>query len=260
MSLRIDDGRSRGRSKSPGRRDERSRLRDVRAPSPAAVIHVKDTRKSSKKYYSDDSDSDSRSRKKSSKKQYSDSDSDSDPKSKRKPLRKRYDSDDSDSDPRSKRTLSSRHHDESDLETKHRKNSSKKHYSDSDSDSKKKKKSSKKKYSESSSSSSSEEERNRKHKSSSHRGSSSPDTRSKPALVRTSNSEYVEVAKPKYERSEHGSYEAHRDRPIEYKRHLSNSSMEGGEKYRQLPMPGGFSGGHPPHPQYIYFGRYHGMI
>ncbi len=260
MSLRVDDGRSRARSKSPGRRDERSRSQDVRAPSPAAAIHVKDTRKSSKKYYSDDSDSDSRSRKKSSKKHYSDSDSDSDPKSKKKTPRKRYDSDDSDSDPRSKRTSSRRHHDESDLETKYRKKSSRKHYSDSDSDGKKKKKASKKKYSESSSSSSSEEERKSKHKSSSHRRSSSPDAHSKPALVRTAKSEYVEVAKPKYERSEHGSYEAHRDRPIEYKRHLSNSSMEGGEKYRQLSMPGGFTGGHSPHPQYIYFAPYHWII
>lgn len=250
MSLRIDDGRSRGRSKSPGRRDERSRSRDVRAPSPAVVIQLKETKKGSKKYYSDDSDSDSRSRKKSSKKRYSDSDSDSDPRSKKKASKKRYDSNDSDPDPRSKKISSRRHHDESDLETKHRKKSSKKHYSDSDSDSKTKKPS-KKRYSESSSSSSSEEERKSRQKSSSHRRGSSPDTHSKTTVVRTSKGEYVEVAKPKYERDRHGSYEGKHDhRPIEYTRHLSSSSMEGGEKYRQLSMPGGFSGGHSPHPQY----------
>lgn len=251
MSLRVDNGPSRGRSKSPGRRDERSRSRDVRAPSPAVIIQLKETKKSSKKHYSDESDSDSRSRKKSSKKHYSDSDSDSDPRSRKKPSKKRYDSSSSDSDPRSKKKSSRKHHDESDSDTKSKKKSSKKHYSDSESESRRKKKSSKKRYSDSSSSSSSEEDKRTKHKNPSHRRGSSPESHSKTALVRTSRGEYVEVAKPKYERDRHGSYDDHHERrPVEYKRHLSNSSMEGGEKYRQLSMPGGFSDGHSPHPQY----------
>ena len=236
MSLRVDDGRSRGRSKSPGRKDERSRSRDVRAPSPAVVI-----KKSSKKYYSDESDSDTRSRKKSSKKHYDDSsDSDSDPRSKKKSSKKRYESDDSDSDPRSKRKSSRKHHDESDSDSKSKKKSSKKRYSDSDSDTKSKKKSSKKHYDKSdSSSSSSEDDRKTKHKS------------SKKAPVNRKG-EYIETSTSKYERERHGIYaspEPH-ERPAEYKRHASSSSVEGRESYRQLSMPGGFNGSHSPHPQY----------
>ncbi len=234
MSLRVDDGRSRGRSKSPGRKDERSRSRDVRAPSPAVVIQ---TRKSSKKYYSDESDSDTRSRRKSSKKHYDTSESDSDPRSKKKSSKKRYDSDDSDSDPRSKKKSSRKHLDESDSDDKPKKKSSKKRYSDSDSDTKSTKKASKKRYDKSdSSSSSSEDDRKSKHKTS----------------KQTRKGDYVETSTSKYERERHGSYASldHHERPVEAKRHLSNSSIEGGEKYRQLSMPGGFDGGHSPHPQY----------
>lgn len=235
MSLRVDDGRSRGRSKSPGRKDERSRSRDVRAPSPAVM-----TKKSSKKYYSDESDSDTRSRKKSSKKHYDDSsDSDSDPRLKKKSHKKRHESDDSDSDPRSKRKSSRKHHEESDSDSKSKKKSSKKRYSDSDSDTKSKKRSSKKHYDKSdSSSSSSEDDRRSIHKS------------SKKASVNRKG-EYIESTS-KYERERHGSYaspEPH-ERPSEYKRHTSSSSVEGRENYRQLSMPGGFNGGHSPHPQY----------
>lgn len=238
MSLRVDDGRSRGRSKSPGRKDERSRSRDVRAPSPAVVIQ---TRKSSKKYYSDESESDTRSRKKSSKKHFDDSsDSDSDPRAKKKTSKKRHESDDSDSDPRSKRRFSRKHHDESDSDSKKKKRSSKKRYSDSDSDTKIKKRSSKKYRDKSdSSSSSSEDDRISKHKSSKQ-------------VPLTRKGEYIETSTSKYERERHGSYASPelRERPAEYKRHTSSSSVEGGEKYRPLSMPGGFNGDHSPHPQY----------
>ena len=113
MSLSVNDPRSRGRSKSPGGRDERSRSRDFRAPSPAAKpkkSYKESSHKSSRKYYDDDSDSDSdpRSKKKSSKKYYSDEDSDKIRKPK-KSSKKRYEDDDeesessSDSDDRHKR-------------------------------------------------------------------------------------------------------------------------------------------------------------
>lgn len=210
----------------------------MRAPSPAVVIQ---TKKSSKKYYSDESDSDSRSRKKSSKKHYEDaSESDSDPRSRKKSSKKRFDSDDSDSDPRSKEKSSRKHHDESGSNSKSKKRSSKKRDSDSDSDSNSKKRSSKKYYDKSdSSSSSSEDDRKSKHQNS-----------RKVALSR--NGEYIETLTSKYERERHGSYALpeHRERPVEPKRHMSTSSVESGEKYRQLSMPGGFNGGHSPHPQY----------
>lgn len=237
MSLRVDDGRSRGRSKSPGRKDERSRSRDVRAPSPAVVFQ---TKKSLKKYYSDESDSDTRSRKKSSKKHYDTSESDSDPRSKKKFSQKRYESDDSDSDPRSKKYPSRKHRDESDSDSKIKKKSSKKRYSDSESDSKSKKRSSTKHNDKSDSSlSSSEGDRKTKRKSSKQ-------------VALTRKGEYIETSTSKYDRERHGSYaspERH-ERPAESKRHMSTSSVEGGETYRQLSMPGGLSGGHSPHPQY----------
>ncbi|KAL2042960.1 hypothetical protein N7G274_004018 [Stereocaulon virgatum] len=239
MSLRVDDGRSRGRSKSPGRKDERSRSRDARAPSPAVIIKMS----SSKKYESDESDSDTRSRKKSSKKYYDDSDSDSDHRSK-KHSKKRRDSDesDSDSDSRYRKRHPRRHRDESESDSKSRKKSHRKHRSDSDSDGKKKyhrkhhsdsesdgrkkKKASKKHYDKvDSSSSSSEDDRKARHKAST-------------TLVRTERGEYVEISNAKLEQDRHG------------KRHMSTSSGEGGEKYRQLSMPGGFAGGHSPNPQY----------
>lgn len=55
MSLFVSDPRSRGRSRSPGRRDERSRSRDARAPSPLPASKHKP---SAKKYYHSDSESD----------------------------------------------------------------------------------------------------------------------------------------------------------------------------------------------------------
>jgi hypothetical protein len=113
MSLFVNDPRSRGRSKSPGRRDERSRSRDIRAPSPVAKpkkIYKESSHKSSKKYYEDDSDSDSdpRSKRKSPKKYHSDEDSDEIRKPK-KSSKKYYEDDEdesessSDSDDRHKR-------------------------------------------------------------------------------------------------------------------------------------------------------------
>lgn len=209
----------------------------MRAPSPAVVVQIK----SSKKYYSDESDSDTRSRKRSSKKHYDESsDSDSDPRLKKKSSKKRYESDDSDSNPRSNKKSSRKHHDGSDSDSKSKKKSYKKRYSDSDSDSRSKKKSSKKHYHRSdSSSSSSEDDRKSKHKGS-----------KQVALNRKG--EYIETSTSKYERERHGSYaspEPH-ERPAEYKRHTSSSSVEGRENYRQLSMPGGFNGGHSPHPQY----------
>lgn len=57
MSLFVSDPRTRGRSRSPGRRDERSKSRDARAPSPLPASKPKPP---AKKYYDSDSDSDSR--------------------------------------------------------------------------------------------------------------------------------------------------------------------------------------------------------
>ncbi len=101
MSLFVNDPRSRGHSKSTGRRDERSRSRDIRAPSPAAKpkkSYKESSHKSSKKYYDDDSDSESdpRSKKKSSK-YYSEEDSDEVRKPK-KSSKKYYEDDDEESE------------------------------------------------------------------------------------------------------------------------------------------------------------------
>ena len=249
MSLRVDDGRSRGRSKSPGRKDERSRSRNA---SPAVIIQ---TKKSSKKYYSDESDSDTRLRKKRPKKHYDESsESDSDPRSKKKSSKKRYDSDESDSDPRSKRTSSRKHHDDSDSDPGSKRKSSRKH-DESDSDNKPKKKSSKKRYSDSDSDSKSKKKFVKQHydKSDSSSSSSEYDRRNlHKNSKQTRKDEHIETSTSKYERERHGSYASaeHRERPAEPKRHTSTSSIEGGEKYRQLSMPGGFNGGHSPHPQY----------
>ena len=227
MSLRVNDGRSRGRSKSPGRKDERSRSRDARAPSPAVVI-----KKTVKTYYSDESDSDGKPKKKKNSKKHDDSSSDSDHRSKKKSSKKRHDSVSSDSDPRSKKKSSRKRYEGSDSDSKHRKRSSKKHYSESDSDSKSKRKTHKKRYDESdSSSSSSEEERKNKHK-------------HETALVRTKKTEYIETSRgSKYEHDRrehepHGSYVPPDRR--EYGRHMSISSVESGDKYRTA--PGGYPG------------------
>ncbi|KAK4697326.1 hypothetical protein P7C71_g727, partial [Lecanoromycetidae sp. Uapishka_2] len=222
MSLRVDGRHSRGRSKSPGRKDERSRSRDVRAPSPAVVI-----KKTVEKYSYKESDSDSHSRKKKKSAKYdSSSSSDSDSRSKKKSSKKRRDSDSdsSVSDSRYKKKSSRRHREDSDSDSKHKKKSSKKHYSDSDSDSRAKKKSHKKHHDDSdSTSSSSEDDRKSRRK-------------SETALVRTKKGEYIETSRgSKYEHERRGSHipDHHEHRPAEYTRHMSNSSIESGEKYPQ---------------------------
>ncbi|KAL9125797.1 MAG: hypothetical protein Q9217_005052 [Psora testacea] len=112
MSLRVE-GHSRGRSRSPGRKDDRSRSREIRAPSPSVQVVIKSEKRR------DGSDPDSKSKKKHTKKYYSESDSESDSRSKyKRTSKKRYDSSSSDSDSRVK------------------KHSSRKRYSNSDSDSK----------------------------------------------------------------------------------------------------------------------------
>ncbi|KAL8719963.1 MAG: hypothetical protein Q9225_003111 [Loekoesia sp. 1 TL-2023] len=216
MSLAVHDPRSRG--KSPSRSRDRSRSRDARAPSPHRSSR-ETSKKTSKKYYESDSDSDSRH--KTSSRSYRD---------------------DSDSDSRYKRS-SRRHKDESDSDNRYKK-SSKKYYSDEDSDDRSKKSS--RRYrekerdrSESSSSSSSESDhRSSKHKNSKskhdvpeskHRRGSSPDSHSL-----TKRGEYVQTAKPQYERERvegrHPSYATpntyEHSRPKEYTRHLSNSGAE----------------------------------
>ncbi|MDI1486861.1 MAG: hypothetical protein OHK93_006123 [Ramalina farinacea] len=150
MSLRVD-GHSRGRSRSPGRKDERSRSRDARAPSPSVQVVIK----SEKSRRDDDSDSGKLRKKHSKSKKYeSSSDSESDSRSKhKKSSKKRYESSSSDSEP----------------DPRHKKHSSRQRYSDSDSDPKSKRKA--KKYydddsdsASSSSSSSSEDDRRSRHK------------------------------------------------------------------------------------------------
>ena len=204
MSLAIHDPRSRGRSKSPGRRDERSRSRDIRAPSPPSR-----SKKSSKKYYSDE-------------------ESESDSRSKNKHSKKYYDDDSSDSGARSRKRSSKKHHDEQ----------------SSESDDRRKKKTSKKRYEEeeeSSSSSESGSDRRSRHKPSKskrevaeprYRRGSLPDTHSK-AVSRKG--EYSQSSKEQYEREHrdgrHASYATsdirEHARPEGYTRHLSHSSNEG---------------------------------
>lgn len=266
MSLRVDHARSRGRSRSPGRRDDRSRSRDIRAPSPVIV----QAKKSSKKYYSDESDSDTRSRRKSARKYRDDSESDSDtlsrrkcskkypddsesdsvtllrksskpyrdgsesdsdPRSKGASINKRYESDDSDSDPVYKRRPSKKDRDGSDPDPKIKGKSSRKRYTDSDSDSMTKKKSSRKHFDHGGSSlSSSDENRKTRHK-----------------------GVYIETATSNYEHERHNSY-APEHKPVDYNRHMSNRMVEEDEmyrqSYRQSSKPGGFGEGHSSHPQY----------
>ncbi len=134
MSLSVNDPRSRG--KSPGR--ERSRSRSHRAPSPPQVKPKKSSKESSsrpsKKFYSDDSDSDSRTRKPRSSKKYYDDDDDSDldPRSQQKPTRKYYDDDYSDVGGKSKKSSSKRYDDNSsDSDSSPRRTrSTKKYYAD----------------------------------------------------------------------------------------------------------------------------------
>ncbi|KAL8692850.1 MAG: hypothetical protein Q9218_002200 [Villophora microphyllina] len=271
MSLSVHDSRSRG--KSPGRSNrDRSRSRDTRAPSPPHRSSREPVKKTTKKYYDSESDSDNRHKKTS----------------------KRY-SDNSDSDDRYKRS-SRRHKDESDSDSKYDKRS-KKTYRDEDYDRRSKESSKKSRRresdrSESSSSSSSESEsdhRSSKHSKSKskhkttetkHRRGSSPDSH---AL--TKGGEYVQSAKPQYDREpaqgRHPSYAFEQSRPTDYTRHLSDAGSEvpysmpgqynwdqdqpidahdqsrhasfSQEQQRQLSLSGGFNasiGGHAQHPQY----------
>lgn len=142
MSLSVKDPRSRG--KSPGRERSVSRSRDYRAPSPPEIRPKKSSKESSsrpsKKYYSDESESDrDRSRKPVSSKKYYDDDSDSDPRSRAKPAptKKYYEDDYSDDHGRSGKHSSSRRydHDYSSDDSRSRKTSGTKKYYESDSDS-----------------------------------------------------------------------------------------------------------------------------
>lgn len=146
MSLSVKDPRSRG--KSPGRERSVSRSRDHRAPSPPEIRPKKSSKeyssRPSKKYYSDESESDrDRSRKPVSSKKYYDDDSDSDPRSRAKPapLKKYYEDDYSDDHGRSGTHSSSRRydHDYSSDDSRSWKTRGAKKYYESDSDSDRKK-------------------------------------------------------------------------------------------------------------------------
>ncbi|KAL9011758.1 MAG: hypothetical protein Q9173_003422 [Seirophora scorigena] len=276
MSLSVHEPRSRG--KSPGRSRDRSRSRDARAPSPSHRSSRETTKKTTKKYYESESESetDSDARyKKSSRSYRTDSDSDSRYK---KSSRGRKDGNDSDSI---------------------YKKQSKKDYSDEDSDEKPKRSSRRHREkerakSDSSSSSGSESDQpSSKHKKSKskydasdsrHRRTSSPDSH---ALTRRG--EYVQTAKPQYDRErvdgKHPSYATpgnyEHARPHDYTRHLSTGGIEAPyavpgqynweyenpngavnqtrhasfsqEQQRHISAPGGITagmGGYTQHPQY----------
>ena len=213
-SLSVRDPRN-SRGKSPSGRD-RSRSRDARAPSPPYKSSKEASKKSSKKYYESDSDSDSKHRR-SSRKYRDESDSD-----RHKKSSKKY-QEDSDSD-RKSRGHTRRYDSGSDDDRKARKPSKKYYQEVSDK-------------SESSSSSESDHRSSRhkktkpKHEAadSKHRRGSSPDSQ---ALTRRG--EYAQSTKPQYEREKaagrHPSYAApdhyEHARPTEYTRHLSSSSVE----------------------------------
>ncbi|KAL8714164.1 MAG: hypothetical protein Q9220_001893 [cf. Caloplaca sp. 1 TL-2023] len=271
MSLAVHDSRSRG--KSPGRSRDRSRSRDTRAPSPSHRSSREAVKKTTKKYYESDSDSDSK-RKKSSKKYRDDSDSDD------------------------RRKTSRRHKDESDSDDAYKRRS-KKEYSDEDSDRRSKISSRRHREKERdrsvSSSSSSESDRRSsrnkesrsKHKSSDtkHRKESLPDSH---AL--TKREDYVQTSKPQYERERvdgrHPSYAPagpyEQNRPKDYTRHLSTGGIESSyavpgqynwdtdqptaahnqtrhasfsqEQQRHMPVSGAINanvGAYPPNPQYV---------
>lgn len=143
MSLSVKDPRSRG--KSPGRERSVSRSRDYRAPSPPEIRPKKSSKESSsrpsKKYYSDESESDrDRSRKSvlGKSKKYYDDDSDSDPRSRAKhvPSKKYYEDDFSDDQGRPGKQSARRYDDGySSDDSRSRKTRSTKKYYDSDSNS-----------------------------------------------------------------------------------------------------------------------------
>ncbi|KAL8667185.1 MAG: hypothetical protein Q9202_000757 [Teloschistes flavicans] len=270
MSLSVHDSRSRG--KSPGRSSrDRSRSRDTRAPSPPHKSSRETVKKSTKKYYDSESDSDSRNKKPS--KRYSDSDSDDRYK---KSSRRQKDESDSDSKYDKRSTKAYR---EEDRDRKHKESSKRSRRRDND-------------RSESSSSSSSESESD--HRSSKHTKSKSKHKTTEPKTRRgsspdsqalTKRGEYVQSSKPQYDREpaqgRHPSYAFEQSRPTEYTRHLSSTggeapfSMPGQynwdqdqpldahnqsrhasfsqEQQRKLSISGGFNasiGGHPQHGQF----------
>lgn len=202
MSLAVRDPRSRGRSKSPGRKDERSRSRDLRTPSLDARL-----KKSSKKYYSDeDSAAETRPKKRHSRKYYDDDSSESDVRSSKQSSKKYYDRESSESDDR------------------HRKKYYKKRYEEEDDES----------------SSESDSDRHRRHKPSKskheaagpkHRRDYSPEER----VRRSRKGDHAQSSKAHYERErKEAKHVSHTEpdryehaRPQESTRHLSYSSMEG---------------------------------
>lgn len=258
MSLSVNDPRSRGRSKSPGR--ERSRSRDYRASSPPEIRPKKSSkessRKSSSKYYSDDeSVSETRTRK-SSKKYYDD---DSDSRTRSKGSKKYYD-DDSDSRARSKKYY------EDDSDSHARRKSSKKYYEDrSDSDHRDKKSSSKKYYDDREERSNGESDSDRRR--SSHRSAkpkyetaepryrrgSSPDSHST-ALTRKP--EYVQITNPQFEHDRyngrHPSYATperyEHGKPSDYTRNITYASEKAEVRSPGTSIPGQYKWeyDHPP--------------
>lgn len=254
MSLSVNDPRSRGRSKSPGR--ERSRSRDYRAASPPEIRPKKSSkessRKSSQKYYSDD-DSDSGTRTRKSSKKYYDDDSDSHARSK---ASKKYYDDDSDSHARSAGT---KKYYEDDSDSRARPRSSKKYYDDqSDSDRREKKHSSKKYYD-----SDSDSDRRRSGHGSAkpkyemaepkYRRGSSPDTHS---TAVTRKPDYVQTAHPQFDRDRydgrHPSYATperyEHGKPSDYTRNITYTSEKADIRSPGTALPGQYKWeyDHPP--------------
>lgn len=261
MSLSVHDPRSRGRSKSNGR--ERSRSRDIRAPSPPEIRPKKSSkdssRKTSKKYYDDDSsDSDKKSRR-PSKKYYDNDDSDSFEKTVRSS--KKYYEDDSDSQGETKRSSKKYYDDDSDSGGKSKRVSRKSHADNSsDSDPRRNSKKSSKKYYDEESESSSDnsgdrdrysDRRKSKHESSrsnykatesKHQRDTSPDLH---AAALTRKLDYVQTSKPQYERKEAGQHASYASpdryehgRPSDYTRHMSYSSEKSDHRSPGTELPG----------------------
>lgn len=244
MSLSVHDPRSRGRSKSPGR--ERSRSRDIRAPSPPEVKPNKSYRehskKSPKKYYSDDSSDSGARSKRSAKKYYEDSESDSRTRSKNSSS-KYYEDDDSDPRTKSRKSSKKYYEDDSDSDDRNKKYS-KKYYEDDSSGSdhrSKSKRSSKKRYDESDSSSEGDNHtRKSDHKSSKHKYEAAEPKHKRGSLPNshstalTRQHEYNQSSKPQFDRPEPGRHPGYASldryehgKPSDYARLMSL----GGEKH-----------------------------
>lgn len=261
MSLSVNDPRSRGRSKSPGR--ERSRSRDYRGTSPPEIRPKKSSkessRKSSQKYYSDD-DSDSRTRTRKSSKKYYDDDSDSHAPSKGS---KKYYDEDSDSHARSTR---SRKYYEDENDSHARPRTSKKYYDESsDSDRRDKKHVSKKYYDDRGERSNSESDSDRRrpgHGSAKpkfemaepkYRRGSSPDTH--PTAL-TRKTEYVQTVNPQFARDRldgrHPSYATperyEHGKPSDYTRNITYTSEKAEVRSPGTTLPGQYKWeyDHPP--------------